>query len=339
MKKLFCLLIALVSFACLPYQTVHAAKLHFSVAAQLPSNQVDASVSYFSLKVTPSHTQTLNLVLSNTDTVAHRYRISVNRATTNTNGEIDYTKHAQLKAKSLSADIEAMTPKPFVVNVSANQKKTVGVKLTTPKQAWTGLVLGGIQVTELDTSQTKKSAKGLTLTNEYAYVVGLALQESGNYAGITPKIALRSVKAHQLNYRNTITATLENTTPTPLHQLRVKVKVTKKGAKYTYIRYTKEGLAMAPNSTFAFPISTNNTPLVAGQYQMDLVATTAGQKFHFVKAFTITGAQARKLNHTAVDQKQSPFHWLVVGAGIILGILLLVVVVLIILLIRQRRAK
>jgi hypothetical protein len=339
MKKLFCLLIALFSFAWLPNQTVHAAKLHFSVSAQLPSNQVDTSVSYFSLKVAPGQTQTLNLVLSNTDTVAHRYRIAVNRANTNTNGEIDYTKHAQPKAQSLKADIEAMTPKPFVVNVAANQKKTVGVKLTTPKQAWSGLVLGGIQVTELDSGQTKKSAKGLTLTNEYAYVVGLALQESGNYAGITPKIALRSTKAHQLNYRNTITATLENTTPTPIHQLKLKVKVTKKGAKHTYIRYTKADMAMAPNSTFAFPISTNNTPLVAGQYQMDLTATTAGQKFHFVKAFTITGAQARKLNHSAVDQKQSPFHWLLVGAGIILGILILVVIILIILLIRQRRAK
>jgi hypothetical protein len=68
MKKLFCLLIALFSFAWLPTQTVHAAKLHFSVAAQLPSNQVDTSVSYFSLKVAPGQTQTLNLILSNSDT-------------------------------------------------------------------------------------------------------------------------------------------------------------------------------------------------------------------------------------------------------------------------------
>lgn len=339
MKKLVFLLIALFSLAIMPKQTVRAASLNFSVAAQLPSNQVDTSVSYFSLKVAPQQTQTLNLVITNSDSRAHRYRIAVNRAHTNTNGEIDYTKHGLKPATSLQADIETMTPKPFVVKVQPQQKQTVGIRLTTPVKAWQGLVLGGIQVTELDSTAAKSSRKGLTLANEYAYVVGVALQESGNYAGITPKIKCNSVKAHQLNYRNTITATLENTTATPIHQLKLKVAITKAGAKHTYIRYTKQDMAMAPTSTFAFPISTNNTPLVAGQYTMDMVATTAGQTFHFVKTFTITGAQARKLNHTAVDQQQSPFHWLLVGAGILFGLLLLVVLILIILLIRQRRSR
>lgn len=337
MKKLFCLLVALISLACWSKQPVQAASLHFSVAAQLPSNQADPNVSYFSLKVAPGQTQELKLVINNTDQTAHRYRIAVDRATTNTNGEIDYTKHHQPRAKSLAADIETMAPKPFVVKVPAQQKQTVSVKLTIPQTPWRGLVLGGIQVTELDTPQAPKPKKGLTMANEYAYVVGLALQESGNYAGITPKLALKSVAAHQLNYRNTITATLENITPTPIHQLKLKVKITKAGAKQTYIRYEKADMAMAPNSTFAFPISTNNTPLVAGHYHMDMQATTATQKFHFVKAFTITAKQARQLNHTAVDQQVSPFHWLLIGGGIILGLLLLAVIALSLMLVRQRR--
>jgi hypothetical protein len=65
----------------------------------------------------------------NSDSKAHNYRVSVNRAVTNTNGVIDYSKRGVKKAPSLQANIEDMTPKAFTVNVPANTTKTATVAL------------------------------------------------------------------------------------------------------------------------------------------------------------------------------------------------------------------
>jgi hypothetical protein len=49
------------------------------------------------------------------------------------------------------------------------------------------------------------------LTNKFAYVIGLALQEDADYSKIKPNMAMHSVNAKQMNYRNYITANVENT--------------------------------------------------------------------------------------------------------------------------------
>ncbi|WP_164509982.1 DUF916 and DUF3324 domain-containing protein [Lacticaseibacillus porcinae] len=336
---LFALLAALFM---VPGHTTHAENLHYSVSAQLPSNQIDSGVSYFALKVTPGQKQNLGVSIVNSDSKAHNYRVSVNRAVTNTNGVIDYAKRGVKKAPSLQANIEDMTPKAFTVNVPANTTKTATIALTVPQQPFTGVALGGVRVAELDSSTSKKSSKGLSLTNKFAYVIGLALQEDADYSKIKPNMAMHSVNAKQMNYRNYITANVENTVPNLMRKLKITAKVSKRGSSDTLLTTTKSAMAMAPNSMLAFPVSTNNNPLQAGKYTMDLEAwakdDNGNYHWHFKKNFTITAAKANKLNKTAVELKKTKPNyllWILIG----IGILILLILLLILFLLFKRRKK
>ncbi len=341
MYKKICLalvvMLGLVGATVTASRPVHAEALHYAIAAQLPSNQINSSLSYFNLKVTPGQQQTLNVLLSNSDTKAHQYSVAAVRATTNTNGGIDYTKRGVKPASSLKADFEQMTPKKFTVSVPANTKQTVPVQLKVPTTAFTGVVLGGIRVQELDASSTQSKSKGIKLNNKFAYVLGVTLQEVDDYSNIKPEMILHRAGAKQINYRNYITATLENTQPTVMHKLKISAKVRKAGSQDTYLSTTQSQMTMAPNSNFDFPISTKNHPLEAGDYTLDLTASAndGDVHWHFTKNFTITRTQTNKLNKSAVDlQKPASsdntllYIFLAVGIVILIIVIILFVVIL-----------
>jgi hypothetical protein len=91
-------------------------------------------------------------------------------------------------------------------------------------------------------------------------------------------------------------------------------------------------MAMAPNSMLAFPVSTNNNPLQAGKYTMDLEAwakdDNGSYHWHFKKNFTITAAKANKLNKTAVELKKTKPNyllWILIGIGILILLILLLI--------------
>ncbi|KRK35443.1 DUF916 and DUF3324 domain-containing protein [Loigolactobacillus bifermentans] len=333
-KKLWLTFVALFwALLLLPVSGVHAQTLHYSVSAELPSNQVDADLSYFNLKVTPGQQQNLTIRIQNTDSSAHQYRVSVNRAATNINGVIDYTKHNVKQPNSLKANIESMVPQPETVTVPAKTTKNVSLTLKAPQEAFQGIALAGIQVAELDTSASNQKSKGLSLTNKFAYVIGLQVQTQADVTHVKPKLVLHSVKAKQINYRNNVSANLENTQPTIIHKLKVNAKVLKRGSTKAVFHMKKANMSVAPNSAFALPINANNTPLKAGKYTLDLTATASNGKYHwhFTKNFTITTKTANKLNKTAVDQKHSHnwMLWLIIGLAVLIIILLGVVIVLI----------
>ncbi|WP_461214723.1 DUF916 and DUF3324 domain-containing protein [Lacticaseibacillus sp. GG6-2] len=324
MKRLWLLLVLLAGLAA-PTQTVRAENLHYSVAAQLPDNQIDQQVSYFALKVVPGSQQTLTLTITNKDTQAHRFQVSINRATTNTNGEVDYTRHELAAPASLEANIEQMATTPKTVTVPAQSAKPTTIQLRVPAKPFAGVALGGVRVVEVD-STAASSHKGLQLTNKFAYVVGLSVQETDDYKTIAPKLELRRVTAKQLNYRNYIALDLENTKPNLIHRLQLQVKVLKKGQKQPYITYTKDRLALAPNSRFTFPVSTGNQQLQAGNYTMilDAHAAEGNYRWHFQRQFRITNTKARQLNHTAVDQKRPQGSLLLRVLLIVIGLLVVV---------------
>lgn len=341
MKKLLLSLFAIVAAVLMvPGHAPHAEALHYSVSAQIPANQVDKNVSYFALKVTPGTTQDLGVTISNSDSAEHTYRVSVNRAATNTNGVVDYSKRGIKKPSSLTADVEAMTPSAFTIKVPAKSSKVAVIKLTVPTKPFAGLALGGVRVAELDTTKTTTKSKGLSLNNKFAYVIGLALQEDATYDNIAPDMTLHSVNAKQINYRNYISANLENTKPNMMRKLKITAKVSKQGSSDPIFSTTKSDMAMAPNSDFAFPISTKNNPLQPGDYTLDLNAWASGGKYHwhFTKNFTITAAEANKLNKTAVELKKTKPNYLL-WILIAIGILILLLLLLILFLLFKRRKK
>ncbi|WP_164507416.1 DUF916 and DUF3324 domain-containing protein [Lacticaseibacillus songhuajiangensis] len=341
MKKLVAFLMALVGLiAAAPTLTTHADQLTYSVSAQLPSNQMTNKVTYFVLKVKPDQKQNLTIAIQNKDSKSHKYRVSVNRATTNVNGVIDYSKHGTKKASSLALDIETMLPKPTTVTVPAKTSQAFSLPMTVPTKSFVGTVLGGIRVMEVDNTSAKKQQKGVSLTNRYAYVIGLQAQEQDSISGIAPNMILHSVKPTQLNYRNYISVNVENTAPIIMTKLQMDAKIYKRGTKTVVMKVNKKDMGIAPNSDFAFPVSANNKPLQAGKYTLDLNAWAVNKKYHwhFTKNFVIKRDVANKLNKSAVDQKKPKTNWLM-WLLIALAILILLLLLLILLLLFKRRKK
>lgn len=341
MKKLLAPLLALfAAILMMPGQTTHAQSLHYSISAELPSNQINTDATYFDLLVKPSEQQELKVVISNNDSVAHHYNVKVNRSETNTNGVVDYNKHSVAAPQSLKYDIETIASTPEKVMVPAKSTKTIVVKLQMPSGSFSGILLGGIRVAETDTTGSNSNSKGISLQNKFAYVLGLQLRENKDITGIKPDMTLNQVKATQINNRNYISAHLENTAPTVMHTVRVKAKVYKAGSNQVFVQNDKSKMMMAPNSVFAYPVNANKYPLEAGNYKLvvDAWAENAKYHWHFQKNFVITAAEANKLNKTAVDQKKPKTNWLLYIL-IALGILILLLLILLLIILFKRRKK
>lgn len=329
MRRIHCIiwLALLMALGLMPSSPVFAETLHYRVAIQQPSNQIDHSLGYFALRVAPNTAQQLTITITNQDARAHRYLLAINRATTNANGAIDYTNHANQPRAGLAADLAQMATVPASVTVPAKATQTVPIRLHTPPTHFAGLVLGGLQVQEVSTAAAA-SGQGVQLHNQFAYVIGIALQEDASYAALKPQLVLRGIKAQLHNDHNSITINLANLKPNLIHQLKLAAIITKQGHAKPVLTSTKANMTMAPNSTFAYPLSTQNQPLQAGHYRLQLTASASGGKYqwHFTKAFTITNARARRLNQAAVDLKRPAPPWgLYLMLGAVLGLLLIAI--------------
>ncbi|AVK61421.1 cell surface protein [Lactobacillus sp. CBA3605] len=324
MKKIFWQLSVILSvmFGSLT-MVAKADNLNYSVAAELPDNQVNTDVSYFDLKVSPGQTQDLTIKIKNKDSQAHTYIVSPNRASTNSNGVIDYSRYQAKADASLKFDIKQALPKRQKVDVPAKSTKAVTIKLSVPKKAFTGIALGGINVTQEDTATAKKSS-GMTIENQYAYVIGLQLHETTSET-IKPNMKLLGIKAKQINYQNYVTANLQNNQPVIMHRLKIKSYVTGVNSTKKLLTTNKENMAMAPNSNFNFAIGDGKQPLKAGKYTLHLTATADNGKYkwQFTRNFTISQQKADSLNKTAVGQvQQRNYFWWFVGLGVIIVALL-----------------
>lgn len=212
--------------------------------------------------------------------------MAVNRAATNRNGVIDYSDHNKKADKSLKYNIEDLTSKPRKVTVPAKTSQIVNIELTAPAKKFDGVVLGGVRVMQLD-STTASKKKGVTLTNRFAYVIGLQLKS--NTEAVKPDLHLLKVIPKQLNYRNYITATLQNDQPTIMRDFNVTAVVTKRDQTKKIINYKKESMAMAPNSNFALPLGDKGYQLEPGKYTLNLKANADSKKYSwkFDRDFTI----------------------------------------------------
>ncbi|MFB9769009.1 DUF916 and DUF3324 domain-containing protein [Lactiplantibacillus modestisalitolerans] len=313
--------------------TAQADNLNYAVTANLPENQINDQVSYFDLKVKPGQKQDLTIQIKNNDEQAHRYQVSPNLAVTNDNGVIDYSQAKAKADQSLKFNLKTALSAKQTVTVPAKSAKTVTIKLALPTKAFDGIALGGINVVQELADQNQQSG-GVALQNQYAYVIGLQLREKTT-TNRKPNMRLHAVKARQLNYRNYVTANLQNDQPVIMRHLKIKSTVTKAGKTKPVLTTTKENLSMAPNSNFNFAIGDGQQALQPGKYTLHLTAKADEGQWKFTKNFTISNRQAKKLNDTSVATQQSPnYLWWFVGLGAVIVLLLALVIWLIL---RNRR--
>ena len=320
-KKILVSLLIILSF--MTFNSVAASELNFGVKTELPENQTDQQKSYFDLAVKSNQKQTIFIELTNTTNKAVTIEPQINEAKTNNNGNVQYDQNSIKRDANLKKAITDYVKVPNEIVIPSNDKVRLPIKIKVPKEGFEGILLGGIllQQKASELKQTKGTKEKLGIKNNYAYVVGLQLTEKKRI--IKPELGLNDVKANQKNYRNVITANLQNKTPGLLNQLQVKAKIFK-NEKLIY-SHEQKGMQMAPISNFDFAIPLKGEELKPGKYTLELDAKSFENTWHFTKKFEIKSSEAKQLNSTDVTLKNNN-TWLFIGIGIFVLILCILLV-------------
>ncbi|WP_242366053.1 DUF916 and DUF3324 domain-containing protein [Enterococcus faecalis] len=267
----------------------------FSITPLNPENDQPQS-SYYDLKMAPQEKKELKLRISNKNEAPLKVKIELNNGTTNDNGITSYLNKDSRDSTLKIAFEDIANIENSIVVVPSNGTKDVLVTLTLPDQKFLGVILGGIRFTQLDSENSKRSSASVIAKS--AYTVGVVVRE--NEKEIEPNIKLNDVIATQRNYRNYITANLQNTEPRILKTLKVKAEVYKADKNKLMYKSEQDGMRMAPNSNFNFGVNLNDQKLMFGKYLLKLVVEADGKKFLFEKSFTISKKEAFRLNKNAV---------------------------------------
>lgn len=352
MKKLFNLLLCsfmfmfILSFSSTTSEA--ADSMSVGVSAVIPDNQIDKGQTYFDLLMKPGQEQDVEIKLSNSSDEDKTVNISINPGTTNDNGVAEYNTKVTSKNKdsSLKVPISDIVEyeKEVVIPKKSEVKSTIKIKM--PNEAYDGVIVGGIRVSEKDGSEGKKDDSekaGVQINNKFVYTIGLQLRTNESLDGIKPDLVLdkKKIIPKQVNFRNVVGINLQNTQPIYIRDLEVEAKVYKKGSKEVLHETKKTGLKMSPNSNFNFGVDWENKELQGGDYVASVRAYSKdydqewkwdNQEFH------IDAETAKKLNEKAVGlEKDNTKLYIMIGIGLIL--LLLIIILLIVLRNKKKHKK
>lgn len=308
----------------------------FAMEAVLPENQrAGSEATYYDLVVKPESKQELQFVLKNSSNKEIQLNLAANGAVTNELGTIDYGFADQKKDSTAKYTLNELLKVPESVTLAGGETKTVTAELTIPKDAFSGVILGGIQAVEADKEDATQSKgdSGLQLSSKYAMVIGVLLTEDPDNQP-QPDLKLNDVKAGLSNGFTAVLANLQNVQPAMVGKMTITGTVYKKGSSDVFKKTEKKNQEMAPNSNFDFAIDWQNEPLQAGDYTLKLVAQNKSHKWEFSKDFTISGEEEQTLNEKAVGIKKD-YTWL----WILLGALLFIALLILAFLLGKRRRK
>lgn len=329
------LLLIMLSFLYSPILVSAEENLSFYVTPEFPDSQVEGSGRYFDLNSEPGSTEELTLKIKNANDQAKTIEITAHTAFTNVQGVVEYGKDAEKADPTLPYSLADLIEPPTPIELAGNETKTVKVTLNMPKEAFSGFLAGGLRIAEVSENpqETETSGEGVAIKNEFVYVVGVVA--SNDRSAVKPDLDLLDVFADQLNYRNVISANLQNFTPTFVNHLEVEATVQKEGENDILYRVKQEQMQMAPNSNFNFPISLEGDRFRSGNYVLKMTARSGEDEWQWERKFTIEADKARALNQQDVTIDTSINWWLVAAVILILFLLLIIVW----LLIKKQRAK
>ena len=295
--------------------------LRFYVTPELPESQVSGSNSYFDLNLAPGTSENLAVTLKNASAEPIQVQITPHTAYTNVHGVVEYGKDVEEPDSSLTYSLDELIEAPEVIDLAGNETKTIDVALHMPEASFDGFLAGGLRISEVreDGEEEASTGEGVAIKNEFAYVVGVVASNSRN--AVKPDLELVDVFADQLNYRNVISATIQNFTPTFVNRMAVEATVQRAGENEVLYEASEEMMQMAPNSNFDFPISLEGDRFQSGDYVLKLRAISGEDEWVWERPFTIKADEARALNQADVTIDSS-MNWWMIGAIILLVLLL-----------------
>ena len=292
----------------------------FSVAAQIPKNQIQRRHTFFDLKMATGQQQTLKTTIYNVTSHDIKVRTAIHTAYTNGNGVIEYINPTRTFDRSLKTKISDLTTAqgPQTVTVPANGTKVVAINVKMPAHPINGVLLGGWYFKRVVDNQTSTVDRNINVTNEYSYVIGLKLTAGTVPA---PKLALGTVKAGLSNYHRSIIAVLRNPTAVIIPNLKVQTVIVNRRTHQVIMHRTKKGIVMAPNTAFKNALPLGAQPLQAGTYVLRMTISNRTHHWQFKREFHISIAAAHRYNHETVENRGLSM-WVFMGVGVIVTLVM-----------------
>lgn len=274
----------------------------FSYKVIQPENQRNKEVGYLDLRMTAGQKQIVQIELSNGRSEEIIVGVSLNGAKTNSIGVIEYGPSAIENDKSLKYDFVDVVKGPEKVAVPANSMVPLELEITMPDSTFDGVISGGIQLKLLPKDEKKEEEKS-GITNEYAYLIGMILNETD--VPVTPDMTLNKIHAGLTNYRNAVFINMSNTQAEYIEEMTTDVQIMPKDSEKVLYDTKKADMRMAPNSVIDFPVEMNGEKMVPGDYKAHVLVTAANnQKWEWTENFTITNEEADKFNSQDVSLVQ-----------------------------------
>lgn len=300
--------------------------LNFHVTPELPQSQIEGTASYYNLNLNPGETETLVLLLQNDKEEPIEVKVTAHTAFTNVQGVVEYGKTAEQPDPTLLYSIDELIEPIDTIELAAKESKRVELTLKMPTDSFEGVLAGGLRIEEVrPEEENEDNGESIAIKNEFSYVVGVLVRNSRTT--VQPDLELLDVFADQVNYRNVISATLQNFTPTFVNRLEVEATVHREGEDEVLYEANQSQLQMAPNSNFNFPISLEGDRFQSGEYVLNMTARSGEEEWKWTKKFTIEADEARKLNRADVTIDTSTNWWMVGAIGLFLMILAIAIYV------------
>ncbi|KKF90698.1 cell surface protein [Lactococcus garvieae] len=357
MKKIKFLVACLVSmfslYVIIQNNKVYADKANFSVNPIITKSDTSKNTGYFDLLMQPGEVRDVSFEIYNSSNREIKIKTSLGTAFTGSTGTVGYKPDVVKPDNSLKYNLKDYVTTPNVVRISPKSKKIISAIVKMPNAIFDGVMAGGFNFTEANSAPTRQSEKkGITIENEYRYVIGLIIQQSSNY--VAPCLNLEGVYASQKNRRNSININLTNTAMTYLMDMSTQIKISKKDDPSISYSYNNSQMKMAPNSNFELAVPAYlkksggelSTLLKPGKYK--LIMTVYGEKdekgkfkeivnqqpilynhkWSFEKEFEISEYTAQKLNESDISMEKNNLGWLLVPAALVIVMLTLVIIIL-----------
>lgn len=299
----------------------------FNYKVVKPENQ-KSTVGYFDLKMSPGQKQTVQIELSNGTEHEMVIGVSLNGAKTNGNGVIEYGPTTIEDDKSLKYNFVDVVKGPKEVKIPAKSMVPLDLEITMPESSFDGSISGGIQMKQM-TKEEKKEEKKAGITNEYAFLVGMILNETDTK--VEPDLAFNKAYAGLTNYRNAVFLNFSNVEAEYLEDMTVDAQIMKGDSKEVLYDTKKAGMRMAPNTMIDFPVEMNGDRMEPGEYTAHILVTAGDKKWEWTEKFSITDEEADKFNSQDVSLTQERgINWrliaMIVGGVVVVALIVFFVV-------------
>ena len=293
------------------------------------TDNVDISKGTYMINGDPGQTVELKLMVLNQESSTRTFVYYATTAYTNANGSLSYDK-TKVTDPSLKYQTRKMiSPNQSTFKVPGNTSATLTVKLTIPKEKYSGTLMGGISVAPYkEKAKGTVAGNGTLIKNKFSYTIPVQTHQNGQ-PKIEPKYTVRTVKPGltqtSKGRKQGVSANVHNSTNAYTGVLSATAVVTEKGNKNFKIKQVYDAQNIAPTTNYDLPISWGKKSLQAGNYHLKLTYKTAGGIKSWVidKDFTITNNDAAKYNKLAGIKPN--YLWLyillaILALAIILGL-------------------